>query len=205
MKIIALLFFLLVPCAPAITRRIRLASTVQIPLQARGVSPDGKSASVQFLITGKMKKILKDDLGYFEEEIFAMEPEIAKIVISKQLKRPESGMPKSWRRGAPADSINRNIQSYISAFIGAPKKIMDALLSPGTRSILAYCMALGVCYAGASKMLSTYRAATFERKNTDAQDQVASLLNIKSMEKVQNAGIFDRLQTRLDSIKDKYL
>lgn len=63
---------------------------------------------LQILITNKMRKILIQDLKYEPEEIDAMEPRIAAVVIERSLARPTKGMPDTWRRRVQS-SKNRNL------------------------------------------------------------------------------------------------
>lgn len=54
------------------------------------------SASIQFMITNRMRRILEEDLSYLPEEVDKMDPQIASVVIEKGLSRPSTGMPKKW-------------------------------------------------------------------------------------------------------------
>lgn len=55
------------------------------------------------MITNKMKKILQNDLGYTNDEINQMEPQIASVVIDRKLHRPSKGMPPTWRKQPTID------------------------------------------------------------------------------------------------------
>ena len=64
---------------------------------------DGGAASVQFMITHRMRAQLAD-LGYSEKEIKSLQPERARVLIAKQIKRTSRGVPKAWQRkgGSPS-------------------------------------------------------------------------------------------------------
>lgn len=61
------------------------------------------SASIQYMITQRMRRVLEDELRYLPEEVDLMEPQIASVVIERNLSRPSNGMPASWRRTDPSD------------------------------------------------------------------------------------------------------
>jgi len=56
------------------------------------------------MITQRMRKMLMDDLEYLSEEVEAMEPQIASVVIERKLALPSNGMPISWRRSSTSSS-----------------------------------------------------------------------------------------------------
>ena len=64
---------------------------------------NSNSASIQYMITQRMRRVLEDELRYLPEEVDIMEPQIASEVIERNLSRPSNGMPASWRRTDPSD------------------------------------------------------------------------------------------------------
>lgn len=64
------------------------------------------SANIQYMITQRMRRVLEDELRYLPEEVDIMEPQIASVVIERNLSRPSNGMPASWRRTDPSDVSN---------------------------------------------------------------------------------------------------
>eukprot|EP01041_Mallomonas_annulata_P004842 gene4842-9646_t len=80
-------------------------------------SDDEKSsASVQYMITNRMRRVLTDDLGYMDSEVESMAPEVAAVVIERGLQRPSNGMPASWRR-------KRHRGEGLTTFLNSFKKI----------------------------------------------------------------------------------
>ena len=68
------------------------------------------SASIQFMITNRMRRILEEDLSYLSEEIDEMDPQIASVVIEKGLSRPSTGMPKKWIKYQQSESsLKKNV------------------------------------------------------------------------------------------------
>lgn len=65
----------------------------------------GDSARVQWMVTQKMRQDLAR-LRYTPEEIADINPEVAKVIISRGLGRPRTGMPKSWRRRSYSCVVN---------------------------------------------------------------------------------------------------
>lgn len=59
---------------------------------------DKYNAKMQWLITNKMKKVLREELHYEAAEVEAMMPDVAAVVINKHLERPKRGMPAEWRK-----------------------------------------------------------------------------------------------------------
>ena len=81
------------------------------------------SASIQFMITNRMRRILEEDLGYLADEVDAMDPQIASVVIEKGLSRPPAGMPKKWIKYQQSESlltknvaVLRNVLSRFARF-----------------------------------------------------------------------------------------
>jgi hypothetical protein len=72
------------------------------------------SASLQFMITNRMRRVLEDDLNYHEEEVEMMDPQIASVVIERGLARPLTGMPKSWQRMKPSKPMLSGLRKEIS-------------------------------------------------------------------------------------------
>lgn len=71
-------------------------------------SSSSTTASIQYMITNKMRKTLIDELGYLNSEVNEMDPQIAVVLLEKRLPRPMNGMPTSWKRpgGTPGDFFN---------------------------------------------------------------------------------------------------
>lgn len=53
---------------------------------------NGPSANLPYMITNRMRFTLENDLGYLSDEVDEMEPQIATVVISRNLIRPSRGM-----------------------------------------------------------------------------------------------------------------
>ena len=73
------------------------------------------AASLQFMITNRMRRVLEDDLNYHEEEIDMMDPQIASVVIERGLARPLTGMPKSWYKILPSKPILSGLRESVTA------------------------------------------------------------------------------------------
>ena len=58
-------------------------------------------AKVQFMITNRMKEELAS-LGYSAMDIATLEPSRAAAIITRSIRRPSQGIPKSWSRGGAA-------------------------------------------------------------------------------------------------------
>ena len=67
--------------------------------------------SVQYMITNRMRRILTDELGYLTSEVDIMAPEVAAVVIERNLSRPSKGMPISWRQKR---SKGENLSKFFS-------------------------------------------------------------------------------------------
>lgn len=66
----------------------------------RSFDDDDSGKGLQVFITGRMRRVLEEELGYLREEVNIMEPQIAAVVIERGLARPSNGMPISWRKEA---------------------------------------------------------------------------------------------------------
>ena len=58
---------------------------------------DRSKASLQYMITNRMRQILIDELSYLPSEVDQMDPQVAAVVIERGLTRPTKGMPSSWK------------------------------------------------------------------------------------------------------------
>lgn len=100
---------IIVQAASHVVQTFHPLKAKHIALKFRGGGNDdaGDSASIQYMITRKMRSILEEDLKYLEEEVDEMEPQIARVVIERRLQRPVKGMPASWRRTGDSVSATR--------------------------------------------------------------------------------------------------
>jgi len=84
---------------------------------------NSNTASIQYMITQRMRRVLEDELRYLPEEVDIMEPQIASVVIERNLSRPSNGMPASWRRTDPSDvSGGKSIQTFFKSINSLSKK-----------------------------------------------------------------------------------
>ena len=65
------------------------------PPQAHA-SAERAASGVQWIVTAQMRRELRA-LGYTEEEVGEIRPEVARVVLERGLGRPRSGMPRAWR------------------------------------------------------------------------------------------------------------
>ena len=119
------------------------------PLPAPSATPppaSPSSASVQFMITAEMKQSLTA-LGYSEEDIAALQPERAKAIIERGLKRT-SKLPESWTRGAekpkPIVAAWRSVKRQLSTPVGmglgvglSAMTIVATSMSKGSQPMMA--------------------------------------------------------------------
>lgn len=83
-------------------------------------------ASLQFMITNRMRRVLEDDLNYHIEEIEVMDPQIASVVIERGLARPPTGMPKAWQSIKPSKTLTSDMRKLIFNMMnGARSKIFS--------------------------------------------------------------------------------
>ena len=70
--------------------------------------PDNRP-TVQYIITENMRRCLIRQLGYSPLEVSHMKPDVAAVVVSKMLKRPEIGMPSKFYVDGTAPVVRRKI------------------------------------------------------------------------------------------------
>ena len=97
------------------------AKTTSAPSPAAASS----KASVQFMITADMKEKLLA-LGYSEEDIAQLQPERARVIVNRGLKRT-SKLPASWTRSAQRDG----------PIVGAWRRIKQHTTTPAGMAGLA--------------------------------------------------------------------
>ena len=113
--------------------RERQATVAAASKTARGtsVSTAQGAATVQYMITRNMKKVLIDELGYTDAEVDNMKPDVAAVITSKRLKRPSSGMPDAF---------------YVSGKSPSPKKssLKDIMQSKIVQRIILPAVGVGL-------------------------------------------------------------
>jgi hypothetical protein len=73
---------------------------------------DGDHPSVPYVITRAMKRVLVEELGYDEDEIKAMRPDVAVVIVSESLKRPSiTTLPSRFYHEDSIEPVTQ-IESY---------------------------------------------------------------------------------------------
>ena len=123
------------------------------------LADESNAASVQYMITRRMRKVLEEELSYLPEEVDVMLPQVAKVVIERGLSRPLKGMPESWRRDDDVSSEDGSINS--DALINKMKFIIKKLFIPAAGVLI---------YTGlnTSKIISIEIIKSFINKKMDA-------------------------------------
>ena len=85
---------------------------------------DGDHPSVPYVITRAMKRVLVDELGYEEEEVKIMRPDVAVVIVSENLKRPSIAiLPSRFYHEDMIESVQHiesmkeTFQSKIQTFV----------------------------------------------------------------------------------------
>lgn len=80
--------------------------------------PDGESGKIRLVstITPAMKEILMKKLKYRSHEVKVMRPEIAAVVVAKELQRPQEGLPAHWVTTEKASAGSR-VKSIVLSFL----------------------------------------------------------------------------------------
>ena len=86
-------------------QQAKVAAAAEI---AAAATAEDAPPTVQYMITKNMKRVLADELGYTEEEVKFMKPDVAAVITSKRLKRPSGGMPDAFYVDGKAPSAAKN-------------------------------------------------------------------------------------------------
>ena len=94
---------------------------------AASLEGDGNTASIQYMITRRMRRVLEDELNYLPEEVDVMDPQIAKVVIERGLSRPMKGMPATWKRDVinNINSSNKNNKIFCFGILSKIRSIFN--------------------------------------------------------------------------------
>ena len=188
------------------TARPTILPRFDIPSFMRGGrKPQG---SIQLMITKKMKDILMNDLGYYEGEVERMEPEIARVVIEKQLKRPRNGMPPSW------DKTNEAKKGLEYRVNGARSLVRRAFSAVSKENALIGGCSLGAAYV--MMRLFQNRKSNRYRHRLKSQEQEhfpSSFLlrnsesgpDLKYIDLFQNFSLKDKMKLVADLLKNSFL
>lgn len=93
--------------------------------------------SIQFMITNKMRKVLINELQYTHEEVDSMIPDVAVVIIEKNLRRPVNGMPNSWRRSIPGSQSSFALSKVLNKFKGSFSSVSISFTKIGMTSAIA--------------------------------------------------------------------
>jgi hypothetical protein len=69
------------------------------------------AGSTRTEITDEMKQVMLKELHWKQHEVANMRPDIAAVVVHKQLRRPREGMPEPWYR--PGTGPNKMVQKVV--------------------------------------------------------------------------------------------
>jgi hypothetical protein len=213
-------------------RREMLVQAAAAPSKQKS-NADGtpsNSASVQYMITNKMRQTLIDDLAYLPAEVEEMEPEVARIVISKRLRRPPSGMPKAWSKASNASRLAKRSSKTIfrviaDPFIGAVSVLMDAISSRASIEgikivVLSACFgfsAYKIFYSDDS-LLHRLSHQGFDRKAIFAAEDYtpmpskpspcrafsSGVIDAERLNQIQNIGLGEKIGIFFNLVKNKY-
>jgi len=125
------------------------------------------ATGIQYMITHKMRSALQGELGYLKEEVDAMQPQVASVVIERRLVRPLKGMPAAWRRNNTdmmTDSLStpstKNGSS--SSIVVKPMSSAPSMAKRRLRSPFLYVVAgAAVLWLFRGFILSTFRQTSY--------------------------------------------
>mmetsp|Transcript_43827 Transcript_43827/g.86414 ORF Transcript_43827/g.86414 Transcript_43827/m.86414 type:complete len:271 (+) Transcript_43827:25-837(+) len=145
-----------------------VAVTIFLRCRILSLSGGSSSAKIQWMVTQRMRTELLA-LQYTEEEVDAISPDIAKVVVERGLPRPASGMPPTWSRSAATKKrhmgrkkagrgggrlISRVVRALnpvplVAKTVTIPARILGALFqSTEMRAVLTQAVTSGLVVAG---------------------------------------------------------
>lgn len=142
-----------------------LPAAEDAPAAAAPAAASKGSAGVQFVVTQKMKTRL-GELGYGAMDIEKLHPERASAIISRGIRKPRTGVPASWNRGAKGSSRTA-VGGGIMGLVGMPLKavgVPSSAAAPLTLVLggLAAALSLGVGPFGGAAVASVVKQALEE-------------------------------------------
>lgn len=122
--------------------RRRQESVASAAAAAAAAVEEDAPVTVQYMITRKMRQVLADDLGYTEEEVENMKPDVAAVITTKKLKRPSGGMPDAFYVDGKAPSGSNAAMKAMKAMKGLLKsdvvrKVIMPALAVGASALVA--------------------------------------------------------------------
>ena len=124
---------------------------------------EGQTAKVQFMVTGRMRQVLTEELGYLSSEVDMIEPQIAAVVIERGLARPSAGMPASWRKTNVARAVARRPGNIRTRSVSG---IVNALKRPLTLIPLLITATYLIIQSGSAEPMSKFKLPS-RRKHTE--------------------------------------
>jgi hypothetical protein len=169
------------------------------------VSNGGAKNTAQVMITNRMKNTLINDLKYTEIEVERMEPEIARVVIEKGLKRPMSGMPISWDRSFRGHlGFMDRVRSVSEFSVDTIRVVAEAL----TNEKIVY---MGYTAGSLYVLRKLFNAIIYPNRpdmklyNKVASPRKESQLDLKYLEYLQRFTFLDKVRIAIDVIKNRIL
>ena len=129
-----------------------------------GTGEDGQSAKVQFMVTGRMRQVLTEELGYLPSEVDMIEPQIAAVVIERGLARPSAGMPASWRKTNVARAVARRPRNKSFSIIS---NIVKTLRRPVAMIPILTTAAYLMVQSGSLGPLPTFKFPKMKKRTTN--------------------------------------
>lgn len=184
-------------------------------------SPSSRSPNpsneIQFMITHSMRLKLQDDLGYLPEEVDDMEPQIAAVVIEKELARPSKGMPSSWRKKTNI-ILRTSFGKKISQILADSKVVVDRSVSVIQQSIgvsLPYILPIvsGIILTQGGYMLfvkimdTSINSDNRRSRKTSSSSRLSSTksnIDLNSFQSVSNTGLWDSIKLNWNLWTKKY-
>jgi len=155
------------------------------------------------MITNKMRKTLVEELGYLNNEVNEMDPQIAAVLLEKRLPRPMNGMPASWKRPAgsyrnflsfqPLTSLFSRVANFLkgvtsSISSGIPEVLPFALPVAAVAILVSFVpQTLPALVAGLSQQTQVFKRKAKAAKNVanDAVNDVSKKVSKKYRRRLQ--------------------
>ena len=113
----------------------QFSSTSPTALQTSMSRGDGRT--VEYMITQNMRKVLIRELGYTNQEINKMKPDVATVIVSKMLKRPKNGVPAEFYVDGSVVSNSQGKKWDLNY-----RRFLKRLIVPGSIGIISIGLAL---------------------------------------------------------------
>ncbi|KAJ1440523.1 hypothetical protein B484DRAFT_443429 [Ochromonadaceae sp. CCMP2298] len=169
-------------------------------------------------ISGKVRRTLIGQLGYLPDEADAMDPQIASVVVHRQLSRPRKGMPQSWKCTAPVLGSHTTTRSIGLAWAAPLEALRKGLAEAASSPLVKGAVGLGLLWlsrqplaAAGGLVLGQLRGlgrlggvvGSLSRMRLPLRRPTGSTVDLAALGRATDVSAWDRVHVKANVLRNK--